>query len=253
MMIRYSVLRYSPSTVSGEAINLGVLFSEEESGYREFRYTKKFSRIAKFDDTINISKVKDLLKGIKEDVDPTLFSDINFSIDKYVRYYINDYRFDSPKSIEFTDLEATVERIFKTYLKFDYPVAERPTQEDDKRFLYDLIKNQGVTVSRNEVVLGQFNERIRFDIVTDNTCIKIFNYDNKDLSRSIDAAKSWAWTCKYGLKDHRKPIVMYRYNEEVDDIQKDHENFSIISNIFKNADAEFIDLESGIERIGNIS
>ena len=57
-ILKYSVLRYSPSSVSGEKINLGIIFFDETLNYREFRYSKKFSRLSSFDDEININLVK---------------------------------------------------------------------------------------------------------------------------------------------------------------------------------------------------
>ena len=33
-LLKYSVLRYMPSKLSGEKINLGILFSEENTGYQ---------------------------------------------------------------------------------------------------------------------------------------------------------------------------------------------------------------------------
>lgn len=33
-ILKYSVLRYSPSTVAGEKINLGIIFYDMKSGYR---------------------------------------------------------------------------------------------------------------------------------------------------------------------------------------------------------------------------
>ena len=45
--LQYSVLRYSPSLLSGESINLGILISTGE--YARFEFTKKMNRIREFD------------------------------------------------------------------------------------------------------------------------------------------------------------------------------------------------------------
>lgn len=44
-VLKYSVLRYSPNIVTGEAINLGILYSDETRGYHSFRYTHNYDRI----------------------------------------------------------------------------------------------------------------------------------------------------------------------------------------------------------------
>ena len=66
-ILKYSVLRYSPSMLSGERINLGILFSEESTGYHSFYYTKNFNRLKSFDDDLDKSVVKTLLAGIEKE------------------------------------------------------------------------------------------------------------------------------------------------------------------------------------------
>ena len=94
-VMKYSVLRYSPTVISGEQINLGIIFDAPEDNYREFRCTKKFNRLTSFDDEIDINIVKALMKNIKEDVEGTVLSAGVFDIDDYVKFFINDFRYCS--------------------------------------------------------------------------------------------------------------------------------------------------------------
>lgn len=127
--LNYSVLRYSPSAISGEKINLGIILCDEESNYREFYFSKKFSRLSSFDDEINLKMVKTLLYGIEEEVSGDLFSYEAFDIEKFTKFYVNDFAFDKPKTISYTDLEDTVSRLKKTYFRFDFEKKERPSKE----------------------------------------------------------------------------------------------------------------------------
>lgn len=241
-LLKYSVLRYSPSTIAGEKINLGIIFCDEENGYREFRYSKKFSRLASFDDEIDIDMVKELLKGIQEDVEGTLFTYSDFDIDKYTKYYVNDFSFERPKAVAYDDLNEMVTRLHKTYFRFEYEKAERPSKEDDKKIVEELIRASGADLRKNEYLLGASNEKIKYDFVTDKYCVKIFDFDGKDLSKLISNAKSWAWNCMHSTE--RECIVIYRYSE---DKKKYLNEFDIIMDIFNKAHAKVYDINSGLE------
>ena len=104
-ILKYSVLRYSPSTFSGEKINLGIIFYDLQSGYREFKYSKKFSRLATFDDEIDLKMVKKLLQGIADDVAGNIFTYDKFDIDQYTKFFVSDFSFDKPKIIQYDYLD----------------------------------------------------------------------------------------------------------------------------------------------------
>lgn len=122
-VLRYSVLRYSPSLLSGEKINLGIVFSEESTGYHSFYYARNLSRIKSFDDEIDIPVLKDFLVGIEEEVAGDWFS-TGFDIDSFIRFYINDYKFDSTQAILYHDLEEMITTLKKTYFRFDFSKQE---------------------------------------------------------------------------------------------------------------------------------
>lgn len=98
---RYSVLRYSP--ISGEKINLGIIFSEEVAGCRSFCYVQDPGVI----DGVKPYVLKGLLPGIKEEVEGEWYPE-GFSIDSYIKFYINDYRFGIYHSVTYHDMEETI-------------------------------------------------------------------------------------------------------------------------------------------------
>ena len=247
-VLKYSVLRYSPSSVSGEKINLGIIFYEEKEQYREFRYSKKFARLSSFDDEININLVKNLLQSIKDEVEGNIFTYSDFDIDEYTKYYVNDFCFEKPKSIKYNVLEEIIERLHKTYFRFDYEKAERPSKSDDKKLIEQLIYTQGKEYKKDYYVYGRFNDKIKYDIVTENYNIKIFDFDDKQLNLLVNNAKTWAWNTMFG--DNKKTIIIYRYN---DINSKYSSEFKIIMDIFKNAQAQVYDIEQGMHFLQNIS
>lgn len=247
-ILKYSVLRYSPSTVSGEKINLGIIFFDESRKYREFRYSKKFARLSSFDDEINLELVKKLLQSIKDDVEGNLFTYDKFDIDEYTKYYVNDFCFEKPKAIKYDVLEEMIERIHKTYFRFEYDKSERPSKSDDKKLIEQLICTQGKAFKKDSYVYGRFNDKIKYDIVTDDYNIKIFDFDDKQLTLLVNNAKTWAWNTMFG--DNKKSIIIYRYN---DSQSKYSIEFKIIMDIFKTAQANVYDIEEGVQFLQNLS
>lgn len=247
-LLKYSVLRYSPSTISGEKINLGIIFYEEDINYREFRFSKNFSRLSKFDDEIDIKLVKKLMAGIKEEVEAEIYDYKLFDIDKYIQYYINDFCFESTKTIKYDDLEDMIERLNKTYFRFDYEKSERPNKSDDQKILEQLIVSQGKSFKSNHYVYGRCNDKIKYDIVTDDYNIKIFDFDDKKLSLLVNNAKTWAWNTMFG--DEKRTIIIYRYNNVSSKYSRD---FQTIMRIFQQANASVYDIDEGIQFLQRIS
>ena len=246
--LKYAVLRYSPSTVSGEKINLGIIFYEEERNYREFRFSKNFSRLTKFDDEIDVKLVKKLMHGIKEEVEAEKYDYRVFDINKFIQYYINDFCFESVKTIKYDILEEMIERLNKTYFRFDYEKSERPSKKDDKRILEQLIISQGKSLKSNYYVYGKCNDRIKYDIVTEEYNIKIFDFDDKRLSLLVNNAKAWAWNTMFG--DDKKTIIIYRYNNAKSNYGRE---FETIMSIFQQANACVYDIDEGIQFLQRIS
>lgn len=246
-ILKYSVFRYSPSTVAGEKINLGIIFIDEGNGRREFRYSKKFTRLANFDDEINISLVKKLLKSIKDDVEGNLFTYKSFDIEEYIKYYVNDFSFDKPKMIKYDVWEEMTERLNKTYFRFDYEKTERPSKTEDRKLIEQVICTQGKDYKKDQYVLGLCNDKIKYDIITDEYNIKIFDFDGKNLNLLINNAKTWAWNSMYG--NDKKSIIIYRYNDSDSKYSKE---FEIIMDIFKRANANVYDMEEGMQLLQNM-
>lgn len=242
-VMKYSVLRYSPTVISGEQINLGIIFDAPEDNYREFRCTKKFNRLISFDDELDINIVKALMKNIKEDVEGTVLSAGVFDIDNYVKFFINDFHFEKPKKILYDDINEVVESVNKTYFRFDYDKKDRPTSADDKRMFARLIKDSGMNVQLNQKITGTYDEKITYDLVTDNYKVKFFDFDNKDLSKTINTAKTWAWNGSHNTG--KDILIVYRHDDNEDLEKEDH--FKSIMGILNDSGAIVVDVETGLK------
>lgn len=244
-VLYYSVLRYKPYRLSGEVINLGILFSEPSVGFAKFYSINRFSRLASFDDEIDIKNVQDMLKSIKREVDSILKSR-GFDIEKYIEFYIGKIAFDAPKMIQYEDLEERVAQIRKIYLRFDFEKKDRSLKEDDKNLFKDMLLARNIRVSKNVSHEGEFDDVVRYDFETESNYIKFFDFDKKDLSRSISSAKAWAWN---GMHSDKKLIILYRYDETEKYEQKE---INTIRKIFSSADVDAYNVDNMDIAINNM-
>ena len=111
--LKYSVLEYSPSASLDKETSLGILFSEESIGYRFFYHVEDPKIIAGLDDKLSNPAIKEFLLGIEEEVSDRRHEN-SFNMERFIKYYINDYKFDTPQTVEYDDLDTTIAELIKT-------------------------------------------------------------------------------------------------------------------------------------------
>ena len=118
---------------------------------------------------------------------------------------------------------------------------------DDLRLIGDIISEKSQEVKKQHKVEGFFNEKVTYDFVTEKYKIKIMDFDDKNLSKLINNAKSWAMTC---MTDPEKNVlVIYRYSNS--DNMENNMEFESIKEIFDYAGANFVNIEEGVSLICN--
>ena len=209
--LQYSILRYAPSLVSGEKINLGAIFNYPEENYREFFYINKWKRVETFDDSLCIPLLKDLMLDIKDEVGTSLTSP-EFDIQKFCTRYHSEIYFDDCiflDDIDSQNLSDQIEEIKKLYFQFEFSIDKRPSRNDQKKFLSQLFKAKKITYKQNARENGKFNETISYDYLLDGYGIVFFFFFNKKIDNKImNRVKAWAWNCK-ALRDTIKIIILY--------------------------------------------
>ena len=113
--LKYSILKYSPFTSPNKETNLGILFLEESTGYRFFYHVEDPERIAGLDEKLSKPAIKEFLLGIKEEVSDDRYNN-GFDIDRFIKYYINDFRFDTTKTVQYDDLDTSIAGLIQNYL-----------------------------------------------------------------------------------------------------------------------------------------
>lgn len=212
----YSILRYEPSLVSGETINLGAIFYYPDTGYREFYSIKKWSRVSSFDDTLNIPLLKDLMLDISDEIG-TVLTNPNFDIKHFCSQYDSELYFDNCTT--FTDvttdsLSAQIEEIKQMYFQFEYEVVKRPKKDDQKKFLRRLLKESRIKYTADYSSKGKFDADIDYDFVFGDYGVVLFNLNSSEINNNtMNKVKAWAWNADH-RNDNYQLIVLYITDDE---------------------------------------
>lgn len=239
--IEYAALKYYNSCISEECLYVGMLFNNITDNERKFISIKNFRRLSVFDDDINIDFFKDYLKSIKDEVETNIFNYFKeFDMKEYIRPFTNELKFSKITSVE-TDESDFMENICKLYLKYDYDKKERLSKETEKHYIQRVLKSSNIPFTR-EPICGKHNEQIKFDFVTDDFVIKVFDFEDKDLTRIISSVKSWAYNARE-MKEEKKTIFLY------DSDILGSEEFRIIKSILSEDAYKVLPVDRGIEYI----
>jgi len=242
-VMKYSVLRYFPSKIAGEAINLGIIFVSENEEERAFAHIQKWNRLKSFDDEVNISLVKLLIEQMKEDVEGTLLNQGKvFSLEKYIRNYVNEFSFSQIERIPYESFYETKEQIQKLYLKFDYDKKSRLNKDEEKAIIEDVIRGSGLSFRRRVTVTDELTDALVYDYMIGDYGIKFLNFDNKNLSRMMQAVRSWAWICANSQKVC--PVLILNYTGETEG--KSYEQLASVYRILRAASKHVYSVEEGI-------
>lgn len=239
--IEYAALKYYNSCISEECLYVGILFNNITDNKRTFVSIKNFKRLAAFDDDVNIEFFKEYLKSIKEEVEVNIFNyNQEFIMEEYIRPFVNELRF-TKITTEMTNDPDFIENMSKLFLKYDCDKKDRLPPKTEKKYIKNILKASNIEYTTNAIT-GKYNESINYDFVTANYLIKVFDFENKDLTRLIASAKTWAYNAQK-LKREKKTIFLY----DADII--DSKEFEIIINILKEDAHKVLPIESGIEYI----
>lgn len=212
----YSILRYEPSIVSGEIINLGAVFYYPDADYREFYSITKWNRVSAFDDTLNIPLMKDLMLDIRDAMGTHLDSpDFNFK--KFCAKYNSELYFD--ECMVFTDVRMEevsdhIEEIKKMYFQFEYDIANRPNNDAQKKFLRRLLVAKSIDYVRNSPQRGNYGDIITYDYTFGSYGVVFINLNNDKIdNKTMNKVRAWAWNAQNSSTGHRL-IVLYDLEDE---------------------------------------
>lgn len=241
MKVLFSVLKYK--LVTNESINIGILFHNLDTDERRLEVISRWSRLKNFDDEININLFKILLRGIKDEVNDSLFKGtLHFNIFEYTKKFRNEMRFSKIYEEHTDDFDSFVEFNKKIFLRYDYDKKDRPKKEQQIKYMKTLMKSNEISYSVKKII-GEHKESIQYDYIIDKFAFKFFEFENKKLDSLVSSAKAWAYTANE-LSDLYNTIFVY-------DVDVDDGKFNIIIDILKKSAYDIIKYDDTIEYMFN--
>ena len=214
--LKYAIMRYSPSLVSGESINIAGLFFFPETKYREVYTVSNWQRVASFDESLDISALKDILSDMEEEVGTEL-TNPGFDIVKFCAQYCSELYFDTTitlTGVENKNLSKQIEEVQRMYFQFDFDKEKRPKREEQKQFLSRILKAKEIEYQKDDHQLGSYNETIIYDYTFFCYGVKFFNFDLETIgSQTLNKVKAWAWNCQNSTNG-KKIIIIYSASDE---------------------------------------
>ena len=222
--VQFSVLSYFPSIVTNENINVGILFHNLDTDDRTFHMMKNWSRLESFDEELDISFMKKYLQGIKNESERNVFnSEQTFSLQEYLKYYVNELRFCTIKE---ADVENVVDFILtteKVHMRLDFEKNERLSRDSEVKYIKMMMRSNKVNYSSSPIQ-GGYDEPVRFDYIVGGYGFKNFTFEDRNINRMITNAKAWSLTAS-AINRRYKTIFVY-------DVEKDESvNYRIIMKI----------------------
>lgn len=239
--IEYAALNYYHSPISDECLCIGILFNNVTTGQRDFRYISNFQRFHSFDDEADIDFVKLYLKGIKDDVESSVFNyNEPFNLKSYIRVFANEFRFSTIRELNVEQDEDYIENLTKVYLKYDLSRSQRLNSNEEKKLIRRVLESNNLSFTTQKTC-GPYNDEITFDYQVGNLCIKLFSFKGKNLKRVIGSARQWSF-----VADELSPTkkILFIYDSDFED----RTNLEIIINILEKH-AEVLQIHDGMDYI----
>ncbi|WP_455526027.1 DUF3037 domain-containing protein [Peptostreptococcus stomatis] len=239
--IEYAALNYYHSPISDECLCVGVLFHNVTKGQRDFKYISNFQRFHAFDDEVDVDFVKLYLRGIKDEVETSVFNfDKEFDLTSYVRVYANEFRFSPVRTLSVNENENYVENLSKLYLKYDLAKSRRLNNNEEKKLIRRVFESNNLKYTTQKVT-GPYSDEISFDFQVGNVCIKMFSLKGKNLKRVVGSARQWSFVAAE-LGAQKK--VLFIYDSDYEDMS----NLDIIIKILSK-NAKVLKLDDGMDYI----
>jgi hypothetical protein len=239
--IEYAALNYYHSPISDECLCIGILLHNVTTGQRDFKYISNFQRFHSFDDEADIDFVKLYLRGIKEEIETSVFNySKKFDLGEYIRVYANEFRFSSVRTLNVDENEDYVGDLSKVYLKYDLAKSQRLNGNEEKKLIRRVLESNNLEYTTHKVD-GPYRDEISFDYQVGDVCIKMFSFKGKNLKRVIGSARQWSFIADE-LGTNKK--VLFIYDSDYEDMS----NLDIVIKILSK-NAKVLKLDDGMDYI----
>lgn len=196
LILYYSVLRYIPSSIRMESINIGIAIHVPALKLAHFFKLKNTKRVSAFDDEYDkdfFAMTMDSLRydinyPVDEDMKPislgyeSRFDDIESSEFLYAKthYLSNEFQFSPIQTVTTNkhSLMKDIDSLKKTFLYYDRPKSQRVTKAEVRRLLSKSLNSYNLTnLEKSPNIKGDFSDKPIFDYRVGDKYIKAISFD----------------------------------------------------------------------------
>lgn len=202
-VLYYSVLKYTPSAIRLESINVGIAVHYPSGKFSHFFETKNKRRIRAFDDEYDPDFFKMVMDSLAYDLDYGKKSDVstlnlNFPdeakrfknitkkdfLDSRISYLANEFRFSPIQSMSTNDeeLDKDINDLKDMYLYYDKPKKGRITKEKIKSIVSKQLHSYNLSNMRKINYKDDFGGTEVYDFKINNILLGTMTFDYSNIN-----------------------------------------------------------------------
>lgn len=196
MLLYFTVLKYTPSQIRQESLNVGIAFHVPSLKIAKFTPIHNQKRLYAFDDEYDKDFFNMMMDSLSYEINYPVDDKFNYYsfgndarfefidnpeyLDDKTQYFSNDFEFSAVQYIS-TDIDNyknDMSDLQRTYLYYDRPKNERITTPEVKRLLSQQLRiNKDLEYSADKVTVSDFSEKPMFDYEIHHTLLKALSFD----------------------------------------------------------------------------
>ncbi|GAX07187.1 hypothetical protein predicted by Glimmer/Critica [Secundilactobacillus pentosiphilus] len=229
----YAVLRYIPSSIRMESINIGIVVHIPSLEYSHFYRLKNTRRVASFDDEYDKDFFKMTIDSLRFDLNyPTdtdqsplslgyenRFNNINHDsfLQEKISFLSNGFQFSPIQILQtnYQDWKNDVNGLKKTFLYYDRPKSQRITRREVEKILSKNLRSYNLSnVQRHPDIKGDFSDEAIFDFKVGNKYIKALSFDYARKSTMATELKSALYDLNQTISKKKVSHVIIATNDD---------------------------------------
>ncbi|KZU26743.1 hypothetical protein Nizo2535_3059 [Lactiplantibacillus plantarum] len=192
----YSVLRYIPSSIRMESINVGIVIHAPSISFSHFYKLQNTRRVASFDDEYDKDFFKITMDSLRFDLNYPVDNDLSTEsigyenrfaylnddsfLSRQTSFLSNEFQFSPVQAIQtnHSTIRKDIDELKKTFLYYDRPKSERITKLEVKKILSKNLRSYNLSnLERNPDIASDFSDEPIFDFKVGDKYIKAISFD----------------------------------------------------------------------------
>lgn len=205
-ILYYKILKYIPSAIRMETLNVGIVVHYPAKKYSHFFKTTNIKRVRAFDDEYNPDFFNMIMDSLSYELDyaenlidtfnleQDRFKDITSPcfLDRRTDYLANEFIFSKTQELHTDNKEykEDIKNLQGIYLYYDRPKGKRISKDNVKRVISKQIKSFNLNdVKQNPISSSLFGSTKFYDFKVNNSFIKSISFDYKRANDLIKELK----------------------------------------------------------------